>query len=237
MIKKKICFYSGFTLAEVLITLAIIGVVAALTIPSVVRNYQERQIVTQLKKAYSSLSQAFNLAVLQNGDPTGWDLIGMNSAQGNKNLRDKMVPYLKTIKICQDGEKCFSDKRRDLNGVERSISLNDANVCSNIQLSDGTMAAFRVWDKDCKLSNMYCGQITVDLNGYKQPNQLGRDIFAFYVLQDRIKPFGYPGDKYSIGNYCNITKSSAEDFSNGLSCAAWVIIKENMDYLRKVVSW
>ena len=48
----------AFTLAEVLITLGIIGVVAAMTMPSVITNYQKKQTAAQLKKAYSIVSQA-----------------------------------------------------------------------------------------------------------------------------------------------------------------------------------
>src|SRR5574344_629312 len=61
-IKKHI----AFTLAEVLITLAIIGVVAALTIPTLIKNYQQKQYETQLKKTYSTLSQAFQSAAANN---------------------------------------------------------------------------------------------------------------------------------------------------------------------------
>ncbi len=57
----------GFTLAEILITLAIIGVVAVLTIPTVVRNYQKTQTVTQLKKVYSALSNTTNFAIADYG--------------------------------------------------------------------------------------------------------------------------------------------------------------------------
>lgn len=57
----------AFTLAEVLITLGIIGVVAAMTLPSLITNYQEKQRVSQLKKVYSALSQAFVSALQENG--------------------------------------------------------------------------------------------------------------------------------------------------------------------------
>ncbi len=57
----------GFTLAEVLITLGIIGVVAALTLPSLVAKYKEKQYVTALKKAVSILDNAYRLAIFENG--------------------------------------------------------------------------------------------------------------------------------------------------------------------------
>lgn len=63
----------GFTLAEVLITLGIIGVVAAITIPTLMQNSQDKEKITALKKTYSTLSQAFSMAKAENGDPTNWD--------------------------------------------------------------------------------------------------------------------------------------------------------------------
>lgn len=60
---------SAFTLAEVLITLAIIGVVAALTIPVVVRNYQEMQFKTAYKRVYSDLNKVFAKAMAFNEFP------------------------------------------------------------------------------------------------------------------------------------------------------------------------
>ena len=59
---------NGFTLAEVLITLAIIGIVAALTIPSVISNYQQQEFKTGLKKAVSVLNEAIQTNIAQDGE-------------------------------------------------------------------------------------------------------------------------------------------------------------------------
>ena len=64
---------SAFTLAEVLITLGIIGVVAAMTLPSLIGNYKKKQTVTQLKKSYTVLSQAVKMSELKNGSIDYWD--------------------------------------------------------------------------------------------------------------------------------------------------------------------
>ena len=57
----------AFTLAEVLLTLAVIGVVAAMTLPSLIQNTQKQQYFTAFKKIYSDLSQATMLIMLDNG--------------------------------------------------------------------------------------------------------------------------------------------------------------------------
>lgn len=61
----------GFTLAEVLITLGIIGVVAALTIPNLLAHYQKQQTVIKLKKIYSNLQQSIRMATEEYGDCEG----------------------------------------------------------------------------------------------------------------------------------------------------------------------
>ena len=63
----------GFTLAEVLITLGIIGVVAALTIPTLMKNYEKKITVTRLEKTYSTLAQAMKMAQAEHGDVNTWD--------------------------------------------------------------------------------------------------------------------------------------------------------------------
>ena len=65
---------SAFTLAEVLITLAIIGVVAAMTIPTLISKHQERQIVSHLTKAYATVSNAFKMAETEHGSIDTWGL-------------------------------------------------------------------------------------------------------------------------------------------------------------------
>ena len=68
---------AAFTLAEVLITLAIIGIVAALTIPTLITNYQKKQTVSKLKQSYSIISQALTMAQAEHGDTTTWDVAGI----------------------------------------------------------------------------------------------------------------------------------------------------------------
>ena len=96
---------SGFTLAEVLITLGIIGVVAAMTLPALVGKYKEKQRVTQLKKAYSILNQAFLMAIKDYGTPDNWGLVktatGEVDEEGNQILDNsgsiKAMGILKNI--------------------------------------------------------------------------------------------------------------------------------------------
>ncbi|MFA6989692.1 MAG: type II secretion system protein, partial [Candidatus Gastranaerophilaceae bacterium] len=68
---RRIKFKDGFTLAEVLITLAIIGVVAAMSIPGLINSTNKMENVVALKKAFSTLSSAYHMLATDNGDITG----------------------------------------------------------------------------------------------------------------------------------------------------------------------
>ena len=121
----------AFTLAEVLITLGIIGVVAALTIPTLIQNYQEKAIVTKLKQSMSLFNQAFKMAELENGPITDWGLGGLlyvikenedgesftsydtpENTASSKLYMDIFTKYLKITKYCTPEKKqfCFASK-------------------------------------------------------------------------------------------------------------------------------
>jgi prepilin-type N-terminal cleavage/methylation domain-containing protein len=91
---------AAFTLAEVLITLGIIGVVAAITLPVVVSNYRKSLIENQLKTTVSIISNAVRLSVVENGEPQTWNIGNSDNDTFNKYI----VPYLKITKVCNLSE-------------------------------------------------------------------------------------------------------------------------------------
>ena len=103
MTRKKTM--TGFTLAEVLITLGIIGVVAALTIPALIANHKKTAVETRLKKFYSVMNQAITQSELENGDKSTWN-IDMSVDKDNNDVSDNLewynkylAKYLKTTKV------------------------------------------------------------------------------------------------------------------------------------------
>lgn len=104
----------AFTLAEVLITLGIIGVVAAITLPSLIQNYREKQRITQLKKAYSVMQNAFLMAKEDYGEVTDWGLTITNTGEkdndgndildnsGNENVINILMKYVEKSKLPQN---------------------------------------------------------------------------------------------------------------------------------------
>ena len=84
--------FDGFTLAEVLITLGIIGVVAALTLPALVQNYRNQVVETRLKKVYSVMNQAIVQSEVDNGAKELWDF-------DDPDFFNKYInPYIKYLK-------------------------------------------------------------------------------------------------------------------------------------------
>jgi len=96
----------AFTLAEVLITLGIIGVVAAMTIPNLIQSFQKRIFAKNVKASYSILSQALRMSIQENGTPDGWDFgntVSVNNMDNMKSIISEkfaltyFAPYLKVI--------------------------------------------------------------------------------------------------------------------------------------------
>lgn len=107
-VSTKVQLYTGFTLAEVLITLGIIGIVAALTIPTLVSSYQKNVVATKLKKFYSNMYQAVNLSINDNGAPSNWTFGA--AASGDDTLTwfyTYMAPYFKYTSLTKNSQNIF----------------------------------------------------------------------------------------------------------------------------------
>ena len=236
----------AFTLAEVLITLGIIGVVAALTLPSLIQHNVEKQRVSQLKKAYSELSQAYNLAVEEYGSPTEWGMTGMYDEQSHYIMASNMKKFLKLSEDCVDmsdseakkvcGQEGKVGKSYIQNGIiQNTVKRNGRSLI----LSDGTTLAFRVYTGRCSFQygaiKNVCGTITVDVNGSKYPNQVGEDQFGIFFTKEKLVPAGIKGAIYTFERACNRTiKSPYPSYDGGqnmYACTAWVLYNENQDYL------
>ena len=97
---------TGFTLAEVLITLGIIGVVAAMTLPALTASYRKSTTETALKKFYTNVNQAVKLSVVNNGETKYWKIPGSSQPDSIMLFYDKYFKdYLKTLKVEKDINK------------------------------------------------------------------------------------------------------------------------------------
>lgn len=234
---------NAFTLAEILITLGIIGIIAAMTIPTIIQNIQVSVNVSALKKAYTTYSQAYTLAVEENGTPDNWDLVDDSNYTGEEKMLNELATYLKVTKNCGKNPGCLATPYTSLTGV---LSDNDGNAgFAKAQLADGTFMRILVIDSTCNtsygnsisLSNI-CANIMVDTNGFKAPNKWGVDAFIFHLTKYSMVPQGSAlssSGAYSFPDGCIGSTNPA-----GAACTAWVIYNENMDYLKpcgSTLSW
>lgn len=223
--------YKAFTLAEVLVTLGIIGVVAAMTLPSVIEKHREKAIVASLKKTYSILNSAYLSAVAEYGTPDEWGLGAATDPGASNNLANKFLPYLKVTTVCEPhkGKPCMPKGKYSFHfDKSAELTINDAGAWQKRAiLSDGTTLIFSSSSPDCSSYGMICGNIDVDVNGFKKPNEYGYDVFLFFVTKNGVIPRGHPLAKSPL-----TFRASCGNQFQGTSCAGWVIYKENMEYLR-----
>jgi len=212
---------NAFTLAEVLITLAIIGVVAAMTIPTLISDYQEKVTITQLTKLYSDLTNAYQL----------------NIADGN-NSRSvfRIMNYFRIVKICKNTYSgCADNSYKRLDGQNAPFGKTDSFMNNHALMQDGKI--FRYYENTTEASDCVqeikegvasCGEFSVDINGNNGPNVIGKDVFAFYLTPTGILPIGTHGEtRMSFETDCKATTGNF----NGFGCTAWVLKNKNMDYL------
>ena len=175
----------AFTLAEVLITLGIIGVVASLTLPSVITKYQKKQTLTQVKKAYSTLGQIAQRAVADNGPILSTASERFTAEEYREIFNTYWLPYLKDIDIFPEGEciklnnnKCKylqADKSGEI-GYEVLTNVDNGQIF--FSTTDGMTYFIKINDE---LPGYTRNIVIVDINGIKSPNRLGRDVFEFEV--------------------------------------------------------
>ncbi len=220
------CSYEskGFTLAEVLVTLVIIGIVAALTIPTLMQNIQKSQHKTAFKKFFSEFSQAHKLICL---DYDG----SIKNKNGTVNLAEfyfnNVRRYMSVVKQCGwagGGNPTTTGVCWHNNGVAKYMDgtdFPDTTTSPTLILSNGTFIIYNTSNSACNLYSVnanICMGLYVDVNGFKGPNIVGKDIF-YVAVEDRIiSPFGRSGidglpcTAGSVGTGCAFKVLTGQDY-------------------------
>lgn len=226
----------GFTLSEVLITLGIIGVVAAMTIPTLMTKINHIKLKSQFKEGYAILSQAVKLA---NDD--GWSLSSAKNDSERYNLSKGFLKYFKGATVCNYGGNnpnlCIG-REEDNNGTV-SVTNKDykyTNYAKNTEYIKTAMfddLQFFLPNNMLIIvdSNDWKGTpITIDINGRgSKPNALGHDVFMFVLKESEksggyeLVPMGTPETYLSKTNYCSKT---SKDPRNGLACTYYAVQDE-----------
>ena len=220
----------AFTLAEVLITLGIIGIVAALTLPTVIQNYKEKVTVTLVKENYSIFSQALKMVTIDYPDFESLYNPNLDYKQNSKALYDEMSKHIKKIRSCDIKKGCMSESYTNLNGDSIGTWDNFGNIVTGV-LSNGT-TFWVLGYNDPYHSNKYRVQIGFDINGNKKPNRIGIDFFHLNADSDGNLTAHSSNGKYEC---CALNGTNTCGF-NGYGCSDWIIDYGNMDYLKRDIS-
>lgn len=206
---------SGFNLSEVLIVLVIIGVIAAITIPSLMNNMNEEQYKSALKKNYSVISNAIKLAYGYDYDDfTDWNYV--HSPNFTKEVYGKLSKYLYVEKVCgtTNRNECWADKTYAKNGqygvyFQNSGKYSGGSETFGFILNDGTSIFIDIWaestmnglgiSKKLILPEASLG-FWLDINGSKGPNTIGKDIHAMALTKRGIVPAGIDNESRNCNN-------------------------------------
>jgi prepilin-type N-terminal cleavage/methylation domain-containing protein len=207
----------AFTLAEVLITIGVIGIVAALTIPNLVIKYYKVATVQNLKKNYATMQNVIKSSIDDNGDLDSWDY----TLSGEEFAKTYILPYFngatkltKNYKIMPLPAADGSNAPYFLFGDAVRYILNNGTVIIVYTSTYHGYPSAMIW---------------VDLNGYSNPNIVGKDIFVYAISRPTPKKF----DFYTICMYsgCKVTRElmisncshgTSSNWYTGQSCGALI---------------
>ncbi len=226
--KKK---YIAFTLSEVLITLGIIGVVAAITMPTLINKHRSHALKVSFLKTYSTLANAAELAKND---------LSLYSIQENfsNEFEEAFAKRLKIVDV-------KVETRKYKNGIRNYSNTNGFNTCLRGQYVKEYI--FNNGASYCIREGGYMGElgslgyvIGFDTNGpYKGPNRAGYDVFEVRFTNDSLEP--YYDSNYKSLNYCTKTNNpdASGDWygtgggyshqSNGRFCAHYALTDVNPD--------
>jgi len=242
MLKQKIFRFPprndrrGFTLSEILITLAVMGLVMALTIPSLTQRANKNTYVAGLKKTYGMLDTATNQIMSNNAGTV------IQAFSGSNQAWTKYGTILEFNKTCWAGSvigNCWATSTNKLSGGA-AVSFNPENYFGAV-LADGSFMLFTIGFPNCNGTGFsinlpytsdtdhWCGSIIVDINGFRGPNTFGRDQFLFSLGANGLYPGGDPHTIYNLVSddvNCNTTDIT----HNGYGCASKVLNEQAMNY-------
>lgn len=233
----------AFTLAEVLIVLGIVGIVAEMTIPALVANYQKTVYVTQLQKSYSEMNQVLRQMSADSGCVNDLKCSGLfDTGTTSTTFSQSLIKYFKVVKICSTGGNggCFpATTNRRYDNTNNQVWLYDANdTYYKFVTVNGVSYSIENLGTNCDTNwsnsgsgNMkqVCGSIRVDINGLQKPNLSGRDTFVFWITNGKgalLYPLGGADDKSLNGTSSYYWSANAEcqtGNTRGKTCAGRIM--------------
>ena len=189
--RKGFAMTKGFTLAEILITLSILGVVAVLVVPNVVQTYKKIMVETRFRQTYSILNNAFDYI-----ESVDRKQVGFTNSSSISNARRNFENLISTVVIPQlpvieyvshyeliSGRSLFY-KNLNNNHLKCMNGSNcyDIKNMSTVKLKNGAVIGFTPFT-NAQMSGNSGFIMVVDIDGQdKGRNQIGYDIFSFVYL-------------------------------------------------------
>jgi prepilin-type N-terminal cleavage/methylation domain-containing protein len=215
--RRKHAKISAFTLTELLIALAILGAIAAMSIPSVINNLQRKILSTTLKNFTTEIQQLITNEMIANKTK---NLSDTDFAEPTKLLTSNNFEISKNC----TGTGCIDYSLKTLNNTLSTLSIVD----NGVMLKNGIVFLYRIENGTnvVDADDPILGRILVDVNGSEKPNIIGRDFFAMYVTQSgKITN--------SNNNLESSTSNLATGCKNGTSSDCFIYLLKNswnMDY-------
>lgn len=212
---------SSFTLAEMMVVMTIVAIMAVLTIPTVVKTNRDRTFADMLAKEYQKIETALILEKFLGFDVSSYQISAIDKSYKPSEFFQLLIEKLKTIKNCgatDDG--CFGNS--ELRGYSLRLVTG-----AGILVNDDFRGEYDSVDR----TNRILGSTYIDIDGPIGANKAGIDQFGFYTTKKGLIPMGGPQD--------NLIPFSKCLENGGYACTAWVLINKNMDYKNcpKVINW
>ena len=209
----------AFTLAEVLITLGVIGIVAAMTIPTLITNHQKKVTVTKLQRAISVFNQAYKQSFDDLGDPAPEEAYNM----GTENyIKTYWAPYLKITNICDTYSDCGYKSSTPFLTPMGAVQGSNAFVPNSrigISTIDGYFYIIFTsnWSATTGKFDIPSNWVWVDINGPSGPNTFGKDVFFLMRVEDKgVFPYRYDQPQGVVNWNCS---NDPDPANQGTTCA------------------
>ena len=245
MLKPKI---EAFTMAEVLVTLGIIGIVAATTLPALTKKYKHKVLEAQFKKSVSIISQVILSTKQELSADKLAEFCTTYDETNNKYMYQKECAdtFFKNFRYSSTKRNLFTGGILNIQRYdEKILTYNGRHVVTtdNLQAIGGPIFETALMPDGSFLNlaiiehRFYIG---VDTNGQRGPNQLGHDIFIFTIdknndtLSFSSKPQNYSDEELDKGDYeheyqkarkGNPCNSFSNQKANGIGCA-WYALRD-----------